>query len=202
LDRLRKPIFVFHGVFRRYHVANNPINFVDPNGKLVPFVLIGAGGTLGGLIGGGVYALITDNFTWGGLAGAVAAGAIAGGVGAVAPTIAGSLGLGGFAGTALVNATAGLAAASVSAAFDPCQHFTLGYAASSAAFGALGGAVGAQLFPTHGMSNFAQVGFPRSLSGVIPEFFGGTAGPNAMNAIYTGGTISFGIGAVGPVFFK
>jgi len=179
------------------YCLSNPINLFDPDGRILPLIAVGAG--VGAIIGGGMYALTTNNFTWGGFAGAVGAGAIAGGVGVVAPAIAGSLGLGsGFAGTAAANALAGIAGAGFSAALDPCQDFTLGYAASSGAFGALGG-YGAQKFlPTQGMSNFGQVGFPRTLSGVWPRPLGGSAGPNAINAIYAGSLVSVGVGSAGP----
>jgi RHS repeat-associated protein len=197
------PIGLEGGLNLFTHVQNNPVNLIDPSGEIVPIVLIAAGATVGAVIGGGIYALTTDNFTWGGLAGSVGAGAIAGGVGVIAPAIAGSLGLGsGFAGTAIVNATAGIAGAGVSAGLDPCQDFTLGYAASSAAFGALGGYGAQKWLPVHGMSNFSQIGFPRTLRGVTPKIFGGALGPNALNSIYAGGLVSVGVGASGPVFIQ
>ena len=127
-------------------------------------------------------------------------GSIAGGIGVVAGPLAGSIGLGGIAGAPVVNAFAALAANAVAGALDPCQNLTFGYLASSAAFGALGGYAGSKLFPTIGMSSFKQVGIPRTWRGVIPRMFGGNAGPNAINSIYTGGSVSLGIGAVGPVY--
>ncbi|MBK9429523.1 MAG: hypothetical protein IPN65_03340 [Elusimicrobia bacterium] len=179
----------------------DPINYSDADGMIVPLILAGAG--LGAIIGGAIYYATTDNFTWGGLGGAVASGAIAGAVGTVAAPIAGAIGLGsGVGGVAVVNGLAGVASAAVSAGLDPCQDFTLGYAASSAAFGAMGGFIGGMMGPTNGMSNFKQVGFPRTWSGVIPEAFGGSAGPNAINSIYVAGGASVGIGMVGPYYVQ
>jgi len=145
----------------------------------------------------------TQQVTAGGLAGAILAGAIAGGVGTVAAPIAGSVGLGsGLFATGLVNATAGFAAGTVSVVLDPCQNVSAGYLASSAFFGAAGGGIAGRLFPVRGMSTFSQVGFPRTWSGVIPRVLGGNAGSNAINSIYVGGGVSIGVGAVGPVYVQ
>ena len=101
-----------------------------------------------------------------------------------------------------MNAIAGLAGGIVSGALDPCQNITPGFLASSAAFGALGGIVGGWAFPTIGMSNFNQIGFPRTWSGVIPRLLGGAAGPNALNGIYVGGTVATAAGFAGPVYVQ
>ena len=193
------PIGLAGGINLYVYVFNNSPNLVDPSGQIVPLIVAGA--TVGSIISSTIYALTTNNFTWSGLAGAAAAGAIAGGTGVIAPAIASSLGLGsGLIGTAIVNAGAGVAAAGVSAALDPCQDFTLGYAALSAGFGAFGGYIGDRLFPTTGMQNFRQVGFPRTWRGVLPSIFGGRARINAMNTIYKGIPVSVGIGVAGPVY--
>ena len=195
----RDPIKEKGGLNLYGFVYNSPTNLIDPDGRIVPLLLIAAGAVVGGAVGGSVYHVASENRSGWGYAGAVAGGAIAGGVGVVAAPIASALGLGsGVVGTAIVNAGAGVAAAAATAALDPCQDFTPGYAISSGAFGAAGGAIGNRLSPTIGMSNFGQVGFPRTLSGVIPRMFGGNAGPNAMNGIYLGGSVSVGVGAAGP----
>lgn len=158
-----------------------------------------AGAVLGGVVGGGIYAFTTETFSVRGLLGAVVGGAVAGAVGTIAAPIAAELGLGtGVLGAAAVNASAGAAAAAVNAAIDPCLSLSVEVLASAAGFGAFGGAAGNRLFPAQGMSRFGQVGFPRTLRGVIPTPFGGTAGPNALNALYRGGTVAGFIGAAGP----
>lgn len=184
------------------YTFSDPINFIDSDGRIVPLILAGA--AVGGIVSGGIYALTAgENFSWQGLAGAAVGGAIAGGIGVVATPIAAALGLGtGILGTSAVTAGAGLAAGAATASIDPCQKFTLGYALSSAAFGAAGGALGAKLFSTQGMSSFGQVGFPRTASGVTPGFLGGNAGPNARNAIYLGTPTAAFIGAGGPSYVQ
>jgi RHS repeat-associated protein len=142
------------------YVFDSPTNLRDPTGEIVPLIAAGAG--LGGVLGGGAYALTAGRyFTWQGLGGAVLGGAVAGGIGVVATPIVAAAGLGtGLTGTAVVAGGAGLAGGAVSAAIDPNQDFTPGYAAASAASGALGGAWGAHRFPTPGMCVFGQVGSP------------------------------------------
>lgn len=183
------------------YVGGNPVSLTDPTGEIVP--LVAAGAIAGALFNYAIYAATTPTHTVQGALGAALGGAIGGGLGVVAAPVAGTLGLGtGIAGATAVNAFAGLAGNAIAGGLDPCQDLTAGYLASSAAFGALGGYVGSKLFPTVGMSNFAQVGFPRTWSGVTHPVLGGTAGPNAMNAIYTGGSVSVGLGAVGPVYVQ
>ncbi len=48
------------------------------------------------------------------------------------------------------------------------------------------------------MSNFRQVGFPRTWRGVTP----GGMGSNARNAIYYGGSVSVSIGSVGSTYVQ
>ena len=183
----------------RYGVGD-PIGFVDPDGHFIPLLAIGAGAAVGAVIGGGIYAITTNNFSWQGLAGAAAGGAIAGGVGAVAAPLAGWLGLGtGILGTAAVNAGGGALAAAATSAIDPCQEFSIGYVASSALWGGVGGSVAAKAFPTMGMSNFNQIGFPRTMSGLTPTFLGGNMGRNA-TAIYRGAVVATAVSAVGATY--
>lgn len=183
------------------YALGDATNLIDPDGRLVP--LLAAGAAVGAAVGVVVYAATADNYSWQGFLGAAVGGAIAGGFGTVAAPIAASLGLGtGAAGTAAVNAGIGLASGLASAGLDPCQDVTASHLASTAAFGALGGYAGNKLFPTKGMSVFGQKGFPRTWQGVIPTALGGTAGPNATNAIYQGGAVSVGAGAAGPVYVK
>ena len=66
-------------------------------------------------------------------------------------------------------------------------------------FGAVGGAIGQKIFPTIGMSNFNQVGFPRTWSGVTPRFLGGNAGSNA-KAVFRGALVSGGVSFGGPAY--
>ncbi len=184
------------------YALTDPISFVDPNGKIVP--LIAAGAFVGSLIGGGAYALhalITgQEMTWGGLAGSVLAGAVAGGIGVVAPALAGSLGLGnGAFGAAIINAGAGALSAISTAALDPCVDLSAPYLVASMAGGAFGGYFAGKFFQTIGMKNFSQVGFPRTVMGVIPKFLGGNAGPNAINAIYSGGSVSVATGSMSGI---
>ena len=121
----------------------------------------------------------------------------------IAAPLAASLGLGtGISSAATVNAAAGVAAGLANAAIDPCLEGSARFLASSAAFGALGGTIGQQAFPTKGMSVFGQRGFPRTWSGVVPRTLGGNAGPNWLNGIYAGGSVSVGVGAAGPVYVK
>jgi RHS repeat-associated protein len=143
------------------YARSAPGMYIDPAGEFIPLIVAGA--VVGAVINSGIYALSTPTYTWQGAVGAALAGGIAGGVGTIAAPLAGTIGIGGgLAGRSLVNALAGLAAGAVTGALDPCQDSTLGYLASSAAFGFLGGFAGSKLFPTIGMSRFGQVGFPRT----------------------------------------
>jgi RHS repeat-associated protein len=197
------PIGFYGGDANLYaYVFNAPTRFIDPSGRIAP--LIAAGGVIGAAIGSTIYVLTAgDNFSLAGLAGAATGGAVSGSLGVIATPIAAAAGLGtGMAGTAAVNAVIGVTSALITATIDPCQKATPGYLLSSAAFGVLGGYAGQSLFPTVGMANFAQVGFPRTLSGVIPKVLGGTAGPNALNGIFLGGTTSGAISSAGPVYVQ
>jgi RHS repeat-associated protein len=191
------PVHVLRQMNLYRYGNNNPTLFIDSSGEFAQLILAGA--AVGGIIGGGFYLLTTDDTTAGGFAGAVLGGALAGGVGVLSPAIATWLGIGGVAGTAAVNAAVGLGAAGITASLDPCLDFTPEYALLSAVFGAAGGYVGGELFEPVGMENFLQRGFPRTTSGVIPRFLGGTAGKNAMYAIYFGGPIAVGVGIAGPM---
>lgn len=161
--------------------------------------MIVAGALVGGSISTAIYlgdAWVTGQTpTLQGAAGAAMAGAVAGGVGVVAAPIAGALGLGtGILGVGAVNSAAGVIGYSAQTLIDPCTPFSAEGAALSGAFGGVGGFIGGELAPTTGMSNFRQVGFPRTWRGVIPPFMGS----NARNSIYVGGFVSLGVGAVGP----
>ncbi len=183
------------------YVGQDPVNLVDPSGEIVPLVVAGA--LVGGAVAGGLYGAFTDDFTWCGFWGAVAGGAIAGGVGVVATPIAASLGLGtAWTGAAIVNAGAGLTAAVATAAIDPGQPLSIAFLSTSAAFGGLGGALGGAAFPTTGMSNFRQVGFPRTWRGVTPRALGGTMGQNARRSVWQGGTLGTTVGFLGPSYVQ
>jgi RHS repeat-associated protein len=163
----------------------------------VPLVV--SGSVFGSAINTGFYVATSDNISYRGLAGAIVSGAIAGGIGTVATPLAVSLGLGtGIAGTFAVNATAGILAGVASAALDPAQDLTAPYIISSGISGGLGGLIGGRIFPSKGMVNFKQKGFPRTWRGVIPKWLGGSAGYNANAAIYRGGSVSGGVGVFGP----
>jgi RHS repeat-associated protein len=89
------------------YALNNPLRYTDPNGEIVlSAIAAGAaiGGAIGGIggaiIGGASYALTTDDFSWkefgkstlkGGVTG-LAAGAVAGSLGAAAPVASTLLG--------------------------------------------------------------------------------------------------------------
>lgn len=102
----------------------------------------------------------------------------------------------GVAGTAAVNAGAGVLAGLTNAAIDPCLDASAEYLGTSAAFGGLGGAVGSR-FKTTGMKRFSQKGFP-GLKGLTPKSLGGNLGKNGINGLLKGGTTSALIGAGGP----
>lgn len=65
-----------------YAYAGNPLSYVDPDGR---FPLLLAAILIGSALSSAVYAATTDNFTWQGLAGAAATGAIAGALAPFAP---------------------------------------------------------------------------------------------------------------------
>jgi RHS repeat-associated protein len=198
-----KDPFGFHATDSNLYVYafGDPADMADPDGEIVP--LLAAGALVGGAIGGGLYLLTTEDPSVLGFLGSALSGAIAGAVGTVATPIAAGVGLGtGAGGTALVNAAAGVLSAAAGAGLDPCQAVTARLLLSSAAFGAVGGRVGQRFFPTRGMSVFGQKGFPRTWSGIVPAALGGTAGPNALNAISRGGATSVGVGFAGPLLVQ
>lgn len=185
------------------YAAGSPLNLIDPTGHC-PWCLLAVGGAIiGGVVGAVSYTAVSvatgQEVTVAGVAGAAAAGAIAGGVGVIAAPIAAMAGLGtGLGGVVAVNAAAGIGGYAVESLIDPNTRFTAGGMMLAGGFGALGG-VASAFFPTRGMSNFRQVGFPRTIPGLIPPFLGGRAGPNAMNALWKAVPVSTLIGTVGPV---
>jgi hypothetical protein len=56
LNQVWRPIYVFYGVFRRYHVEGNPVNQIDPEGLSFKGALRGA--AKGALYGAGVGAVL------------------------------------------------------------------------------------------------------------------------------------------------
>ncbi|MEK6627342.1 MAG: hypothetical protein AABY53_01855 [Bdellovibrionota bacterium] len=45
-------ILIFTGVFRRPHVNNDPVNFIDPSGLFIPQVAVVIGGAIAGALAG------------------------------------------------------------------------------------------------------------------------------------------------------
>ncbi|MFF1692264.1 RHS repeat-associated core domain-containing protein [Streptomyces sp. NPDC058257] len=128
------------------YADNDPANLSDPSGNCP--MCIGAG--IGGVLGGGIYALThRDDFDWGDFAGATAKGAVIGaGAGYLAPAgagVASSLGLSG--GRAL--ATAAVTDAAIGAGYTyavntvQCQPTS----PTDLLFGAAGGAFGSLVSP-------------------------------------------------------
>ena len=150
----------------------NTLKYYDPDGKAA-HIAIGAG--IGGIFGGAMYALTTNNFTWGGLLRETAIGAVVGGVTAAVPgaTASGALKFGG----PLRNLAAGLGTASaagtagniVSQSFD-CEPMDYGEALISGGANAAGLGAG-RLFiaPARHLATTTipgQIGLPvTSLSG-------------------------------------
>lgn len=95
------------------YANNNPTTFTDPSGQCL-IVCAAVGAVAGAVVGGVGYAVTTDDFSWGGLAGAAGTGAVVGGVVgftggagiAAGGAVASGLGLG-TAGTAAVTAAGG-----------------------------------------------------------------------------------------------
>jgi RHS repeat-associated protein len=59
------------------YAAGDPVNLVDPDGRVAILPLVAAGAAFGAVVGGGFYLVAAnDHFTWGGLGGALLGGAI------------------------------------------------------------------------------------------------------------------------------
>jgi RHS repeat-associated protein len=193
-DPLRGILEVPQSLNAYSYALNNPVNHVDRSGKILPLIVAGA------LVGAGTsvlaYGLVSrltgQPTSIQGYLGAAAAGAIAGGVGVVAAPIAGALGLGsGALGVGAVNFAAGALGYSAQSLIDPNVGFTPGGLVTSGVFGTVGGAIAAKFWATPGMTNFRQVGFPRTWGGVLPW----NIRANALRSIYIGSGVSAGVGA-------
>jgi RHS repeat-associated protein len=144
------------------YALNNPLRYTDPNGEIVLSAIVAGaaiGGAIGGIggaiIGGASYVLTTDDFSWkepgkstlkGGVTG-LAAGAVAGSLGAAAPVAST------FLGSVVQSAGIGAVASGVGQGLDyvlTTDDFSWGGLGSSVGLGmrngivggALGGAVG------------------------------------------------------------
>ena len=198
------------------YAVNNPIRYTDPSGEIIPLLV--AGGVVGGVIGGSLYAIThTNNFSWGGLGGAMVGGAIAGSIGVIAAPIAGSLasasvlGLSstGLLATAglipLINASAGGLSYLAGGVFEnyinstilgwctPTWQFSWSGLTLSAGLGGLGGYIGYKAWPVVGMNTIRQAQYfaPRSWMGVLPRI-GMRA--SAKNLLYRATPVSVTIG--------
>jgi RHS repeat-associated protein len=185
----------------RYTYAHdNPVNLTDPSGQLIPLIVVSAG--VGGVIGGSVYLLTTDDPNLQGFVAASVGGAVSGGLGVIATPIAAVLGLGtGVLGTAIVSGGIGVVASGVQAALDPCLTATPDYLLVSGASGYLGGALAAKWFPLKGAKVFRQKGWPRTYGAFIPKMFGGHPGPNSI-AVFRGAITAVTVGASGPTLYR
>jgi hypothetical protein len=200
------PVGLAGGLSTYGYVYGNPLSFTDRSGEFIPVLAIAAGALVGGTLGELIYVsnqyFTHQEITLGGVEGAFVSGAIAGGVGVIAAPLATYVGLtsivGDLAGAGIVNAAAGALGTTADLVLDPCAKFNLSTIEAGAVLGLVGGYLGNKLFPSLGMANFAQIGFPRSIPGVLPSILGGTGGRNSTNVIYKGGSISILVGTVPP----
>ena len=130
------------------YVGGDPVNRIDPNGKIAPWVLAGLGGTA---IGVGTYALTSwateQEITWegaviagvGGLAGGLVGFGVSSWVSGLATGIVGAELAGGFAG----GWSGALTNYSIVALLDPNQEWRLDDAAFACSVGAVTGTAGA-----------------------------------------------------------
>jgi RHS repeat-associated protein len=149
------------------YADNLPTLLTDPSGKCPWCVAAGIGAVVGAVAGAATYgadvAFTSDTFSWRGLGGATAGGAVTGafaggtlGLGPLAS--AGVLGLGGTAGAYVNDVAAG-------------QPVTACGLAATGLVSAVTGGVGAKLFPLKGVSSIGQVPYfaPRT-AGALTKF--------------------------------
>ena len=91
------------------YAANNPLNFVDPDGEFALLAALAIGAAIGGITSGATYAITADNFSLGGLAGSIGLGALGGavsaGVGSFGTSLGTNIGFGILGNTASYGAT-------------------------------------------------------------------------------------------------
>src|SRR5579884_2687050 len=99
------------------YVSDDPINGADPAGRCWPWCTAAIGAGLGALAGGASYLVSTEvlhtgSFSWGGLAGSAAEGAVVGAVAGLAGPAGGTLA------AALGYETTGIAATALTAGIN------------------------------------------------------------------------------------
>jgi len=187
------PIGLLGGINLYGYVDGNPVSMVDPRGE---FAWIAAGAVLGAAINMGVTYFANDgNVTGQQMLAAAASGAIAGGLGAAAGPLGGTIARGlGMASNSLLatGAAAGLSAGgsalgqAAANAIDSCNASSV---ANAALWGGLGGGVAKKFFPTRNLNSWAQA------SAFGPSSFGGLFGSsNAWLNLGSFGT-SAGVGS-------
>ena len=131
------------------YVENNPNRYTDPSG-LCPWC-VGAiiGGAVGAVVGGVSYAVTTDNFSLGGLAGAAGTGAVVGAVAGatfgLGTAALGAAGVGTYTSAALAGGLSGTTATITGSYLSGSGFPSAGQLAVGTATGALSGVAGTTL---------------------------------------------------------
>ncbi len=187
----KDPILFYGGDLNLYKYSlNDPINFYDQDGCVIVAVALGA--FFGSAIGGIWYSISTrvEEWNWEGFLGAMAGGAAAGGLGTMSPAIASSLYIKKLLAKEGIDFLIGGIAYGIDALIDPCMDFSFWGAFKSSVAGVIGGYTGRKFFPTKGMSNFNQFGWPRNIKRVLQK-----PGPNTYSIVgSTGVAMGVGIG--------
>ena len=139
------------------YVINDPVNFVDPDGKILSLVT----GVIGAAVGAAIAAATGQS---------VLAGAISGGIAGAFP-----------GGGILINAAIGLGSGIIGAIADPCTRNPKDIAINAAA-GALGGIIGRSIGLANGLSA-ARSGIPNAVGRAFrAEAAGGSLATGAIAA--------------------